>query len=67
MQSIYIKTTVPTNVSVSPVNKAYEDIKVAKSQAKKVYIDLTIMLGKSDKFKSKHAKLRTSGLRCLTV
>ena len=57
-KSIYIETSEPSNISASLVNTTYEDIEVAESKAKKLYIDLTIMLSKSDKFKSKHKAVK---------
>ena len=51
MQSIYVKTPEPTNVSVSLVNKAYRDITVAESEAQKIWVDLQVILSKSEKFK----------------
>ena len=51
LQSIYIETPKPTNVSVSLTNKASRDITVAESEAQKTWIDLQVMLSKNEKFK----------------
>ena len=40
LQKIYQDTPDPSNISVSLVNKAYEDIKTAESKAKEIYVEL---------------------------
>ena len=53
LDKIYQDTPDPSNISVSLVNKAYEDIKVAESKAKEIYVELQVLINKSEEFKAK--------------
>ena len=58
LQKIYQDTPDPSNISVSLANKAYEDIRVAESKAKEIYVELQVMVNKSEKFKAQRALVK---------
>ena len=58
LQKIYQDTPDPSNISVSLVNKAYEDIKTAESKAKEIYVELQVLVNKNDEFESKRTLVK---------
>ena len=50
LQKIYADTPDPSNISVSLVNKAYEDIKIAENKAKEIYVELQVLVNNSTDF-----------------
>ena len=50
LEKIYQDTPDPSNISISLANKAYEDIKVAESKAKEIYVELQVLVNKNEEF-----------------